>query len=152
LIAAHGEVHYGDTKEGGILAFRVATSMDGNKGGRIENSLGGVTEKACWGKRAAWLDYSGTTDGAVLGIAMMDHPGNLNHPCYWHARDYGLVGTNPFARKAFEGGEAASVRQKAGETFKFRYRVMIHKGTAKDGRVDEAYHAWIQPPKARIVG
>lgn len=153
LIAAHGDVHYGDTKEGGILAFRVATTMDGNKGGKMENSAGSVGEKQVWGKRANWLDYSGPVEGQTFGIGMMDHPSNLNHPCYWHARDYGLVGTNPFAGAAFEKGQSAEgYRQKAGETLRFRYRVLIHKGSAKEGRVDAAYHAWIQPPKATLVG
>jgi len=83
----------------------------------------------------------------------MDHPGNLNHPCYWHARDYGLVGTNPFARAAFEKGQPADgYTQKAGETLRFRYRVLIHRGNAEQGRVEDAYHAWVQPPAARVVG
>ncbi len=151
LAANYEDLHYGDTKEGGLLAFRVATSMDGSKGGRIENSVGGVTEKQCWGKRAPWLDYSGTVDGEVLGIGMMDHPGNAQHPCYWHARDYGLVGTNPFAKAAFEGGDKTGFNQKKGDTLRFRYRVLIHKGDAKAGKVDEAYHAWIQAPQARVV-
>jgi hypothetical protein len=153
LIAAHGDVHYGDTKEGGILAFRVATTMDGNKGGRMENSTGGVTEKQVWGKRATWLDYSGPVDGQIFGIGMMDHPGNLNHPCYWHARDYGLVGTNPFARASFEKGQPdTGHHQKKGETLTFRYRVLIHRGNAAEGRVDDAYHGWVQAPVGRIVG
>lgn len=151
LTAAYEDIHYGDTKEGGILAVRVASTMDGKRGGRIENSLGGVTEKQCWGKKAAWLDYSGTVDGGIVGIGMMDHPGNLNHPCYWHARDYGLVGTNPFARGAFEGGKTEGHHQKKGDTLRFRYRVMIHPGTAREARVDDAYHAWVQPPTARPV-
>ncbi len=151
LAANYEDLHYGDTKEGGLLAFRVATSMDGNKGGRIENSIGGVTEKQVWGKRAPWLDYSGTVAGEILGIGMMDHPGNAQHPCYWHARDYGLVGTNPFAKGAFEGGAKTGYHQKKGDTLRFRYRVLIHKGDAKVGKVDEAYHAWIQAPQVRVI-
>lgn len=152
LIAAHGDVHYGDTKEGGIMAFRVATSMDGNKGGRLENSTGGVGEKQVWGKRANWLDYSGPVDGQIVGIGMMDHPSNWAHPCYWHARDYGLVGTNSFAGAAFDKTASnAGHLQKAGETLRFRFRVLLHKGDAKEGRVDQAYHAWIEAPKARVV-
>jgi hypothetical protein len=151
LRATYDDLHYGDTKEGGILAVRVATSMDGNKGGRIENSLGGVTEKECWGKRAAWLDYSGKVEGEVLGIAMMDHPGNLNHPCYWHARDYGLVGTNPFAKAAFEKGlPNTGHHQKKGESLRFRYRVLIHRGEARAAKVDDEYHAWVQAPAGRV--
>jgi hypothetical protein len=152
LIAAHGPVHYGDTKEGGILAFRVATTMDGNKGGKMENGNGQVGEKMAWGKRAAWLDYSGPTGGETLGIGMMDHPGNLNHPCYWHARDYGLVGTNPFARASFEPVQPKTGHnQAAGETLRFRYRVLIHKGDARAGNVDDAYHAWIMAPRVAAI-
>jgi hypothetical protein len=153
LIAAHGDVHYGDTKEGGILAFRVATSMDGNKGGLMENNHGLKGERQVWGKRAEWLDYSGPVEGQVYGIGMMEHPANLNHPCYWHARDYGLVGTNPFARASFEPGQPnTGHHQKNGETLRFRYRVLFHKGGAKEGGVDDAYHAWIQPPQAKVAG
>jgi hypothetical protein len=153
LIASYTDVHYGDTKEGGILAFRVATTMDGNKGGRMENSNGGAGEKDVWGKRATWLDYSGPVDGQVFGIAMMDHPSNLNHPCYWHARDYGLVGTNSFAKAAFEKGlPDTGHHQKKGETLRFRYRVLIHRGGAREAQVDDAYHAWVQGPSGKVSG
>jgi hypothetical protein len=150
LTAAYSDVFYGDTKEGGILSFRVATTMDGNKGGRMENAEGGVGEKECWGKPSAWLDYSGPVGDETFGIGMMDHPGNLRHPCYWHARDYGLVGTNPFARAAFEAGEETGYRQAQGETLRFRYRVLIHRGNAAEGGVAEAYQAWVRPPQARL--
>ena len=153
FIANYGDVHYGDTKEGGILAFRVASSMDGKRGGRIENSNGAVGEKEAWGKKAAWLDYGGQVDGQVLAIGMMDHPGNLHHPCYWHARDYGLVGTNPFAEASFDKTKPnTGYTQKKGEKLLFKYRVLIHKGTAKDGKMEEAYHAWIQGPKGKVTG
>ncbi len=49
-----------------------------------------------WGKRAAWVDYSGPIDGQTLGIAFFDDPGNPGHPNRWHARDYGLFAANPF--------------------------------------------------------
>jgi hypothetical protein len=152
LAADYEDVQYGDTKEGGVLAFRVATTMDGNKGGLMENSNGGKGEKQVWGKRATWLDYSGPVEGEVLGVAMMDHPGNLHHPCYWHARDYGLVGTNPFARAAFNDGAPVTYVQKKGETLRFRYRLLIHRGAARDGGVEDAYHAWVQPPAAKLAG
>lgn len=152
LIAAYGDVHYGDTKEGGILAFRVATTMDGNKGGRLENSSGGIGEKQVWGKRANWLDYSGPVEGQIMGIGMMDHPANWGHPCYWHARDYGLVGTNSFAGSAFDrDAPKTGHTQKSGSTLHFRFRVLLHRGDAKEGKVDQAYHAWIQPPRVRAL-
>ena len=150
-IASHGDVEFGDTKEGGIIAFRVATTMDGNKGGRIENEHGGIGERECWGKRAAWVDYSGPVQGQTLGIAVMDHPGNFRHPTHWHVRDYGLFASNVFGTASFEGGNVKRGQYvlKSGERLTFRFRVLIHRGDAKAGKVAEAYHAYVQPPQAR---
>ena len=72
------EEEFGDTK-GRILSVRVATSMDAARGGKIENSYGGVNEKETWGKRAEWCDYPDRSRQAV-GIAVMDHPAtSLSH-------------------------------------------------------------------------
>ncbi len=154
MIASEGDVHFGDTKEGGIVAFRVATSMDGNKGGRIENSAGGVTEKECWGKPAAWCDYSGPTGGAVLGVAVMDHPGNFRHPTHWHVRDYGLFATNVFGTSSFEGtpGKRGEHTLKKGERLRFRYRILIHEGNARKGHVSDVFHGYVQPPVGKLAG
>ncbi len=154
LLATYRDVAYGDTKEGGLLAFRVAESMTGKNGGRMENDRGAVGEKLCWGKQAQWLDYSGKVDGEVIGLAMMDHPGNAHHPCRWHARDYGLVGTNPFAEGAFEGSKTKTPPyvQKKGSTLHFRYRVLMHRGDARAGAVSDAYHAWVMAPHGRSAG
>jgi hypothetical protein len=66
LRALYGEVVFGDTKEGGLLAIRVATTMDAAKAGRIANSEGlvyeGKGEEETWGKAAAWVDYSGPVE------------------------------------------------------------------------------------------
>lgn len=152
LTAGHGDVSIGDTKEGGILAWRVFHTMKEKEGGRMENSNGGVGEAMCWGKKAAWLDYVGPVSGELLGVAMMDHPGNPNHPCRWHTRSYGLVGSNPFSTKAFEPTAAGTLGHiKAGETMRFRYRVLLHRGNARQAMVDDHYHSWVQAPKAVTV-
>ncbi|HTL52472.1 MAG TPA: PmoA family protein, partial [Planctomycetota bacterium] len=91
LKASESDVLLKDTKEGGICSVRVATTMDGAKGGRIENSYGGVGEAETWGKPAQWCDYSGLVSGKHVGIAIFDHPFNLRHPTCWHVRDYGLM-------------------------------------------------------------
>lgn len=146
--AEFGEVTFGDTKEAGVLAVRVATSMDGARGGTIENSEGGVGEAACWGHQAAWCDYSGHVDGEVLGIAIFDHPNNPNFPTRWHVRDYGLFATNPLSKAAFDAGAATPFVLKNGEDVTFYYRVLLHRGAAKQGRVAEFYRAFSQPPLA----
>lgn len=144
------EIVYGDTKEGGLLSVRVASSMDGKSGGRIENSEGGVGEKECWGKPARWCDYSGPVGGKTVGIAVMDHPSNLRSPVHWHVRDYGLMGTNCFGTSTFAGekdGHRGEYRQAVDETLRFRYRVLLHQGDARSARVEETWRAFANQPK-----
>ena len=57
--------------------------------------------KPIWGKRADWVDYYGNVAGEIVGIAIFDHPKNLRHPTYWHARSYGLLAANPFGLREF---------------------------------------------------
>ena len=73
FIASNGDVHFGDTKEGGIMSIRVHPSMNASDGGKIENAFGGINEAETWGKRANWCDYSGVVDGIPVGIAVFDH-------------------------------------------------------------------------------
>ena len=146
--ATDGDLKFGDTKEGGIISVRVATSMDGNKGGLITNSFGGVTEVESWGKRAHWCDYSGPVEGRTVGITVFDSPANFRYPTYWHVRDYGLMTANPFALSEYYGdpNRNGSHVVKAGETFPFAYRLFIHDGDALQANVAETYHGFINPP------
>ena len=150
--ATEGPVRFGDTKEGGIASVRVATCMDGNKGGLIENANGCVTEAETWGKRAAWCDYSGAVAGRSVGVAILDHPGNFRHPTYWHVRDYGLMTANPFGRSHFTGDKErdGSYTLGAGDTLTFRYRIFIHSGDAARGRVAAEYQNYINPPSVEV--
>jgi hypothetical protein len=154
LTASYDDVQFGDTKEGGLLSFRVASSMDASKGqGRIENSAGGVGEKQCWGKPAEWCDYSGPVSGVTVGIAVMDHPGNFRSPVHWHVRDYGLMTTNCFGDSTFageEGGHRGDYTLRSGHSLTFRYRVLLHRGHAAEGGAAEAFAAYTHPPTVRL--
>src|SRR5262245_44006819 len=125
LMPARAGVLFGDTKEGGPLAVRVASTIEGKRGGLIQNAYGGRREAETWGKRAPWVDYSGTIDGTTVGIAIMDHPTSFRHPTYWHVRDYGLFAANPFGISAFTNDPAqrGDVVLVPGQTLRFRYRV-----------------------------
>lgn len=150
--ATRGKVVFGDTKEGGICSVRVASSMDGSRGGKIENSYGATTEAECWGRRASWCDYSGTAGGKIVGIAIFDTPGNLRYPTYWHVRDYGLMTANPFGVSHFkpDSGERGDYTLEARGQLVFRYRIFMHLGDANQGHVREKYHDYINPPKVRV--
>lgn len=99
--------------------------------GKAVNSAG-VRDKAVWGKRAQWVDYSGPVAGKVVGVAIFDHPDNPRHPTWWHARDYGLIAANPFGVHHFErkGAGAGDMKIPAGEKRTFRYRFYFHTGDA----------------------
>ncbi len=158
--ASSGQVTFGDTKEGGLISIRVASSMDGptrqrpENPGRMENAYGGVTEDECWGKRAQWCDYFGPVDGETVGICMMDHPTNPRYPTYWHVRNYGLMTANPFGLHDFYNDPDAHRGDwtiPAYESRNFYYRVLVHRGDTREANVRERYHEFVNPPKVELV-
>ena len=152
LTALDRDVVFGDTKEAGIIAVRVASSMDVPRGGRIVNSHGAINEKAVWGQRAGWCDYTGQVNGNQVGVAVFDHPASFGHPTFWHARDYGLMVTNPFGTSDFgrDGWEGEHILQ-AGESLSFRNRLYVHSGGAAEAGVAEKYDNYAGPPKVEVT-
>ena len=141
ITAGNEPVKFGDTKEG-TFGVRVAGNMkvEAGRGGRIVNS-GGQTDKQAWGKAASWVDYHGPVDGETVGIAMMNHPSSFRFPTHWHVRTYGLFAANPFGLHNFQNSDDVdgSHTLEPGQSMTFRYRVLIHKGDEKEGRVADAY-------------
>lgn len=147
--ASYGDVKFGDTKEGGIFALRIRPEMQANKKGVITNALGGKGEKECWGKAAAWCDYSGAIEGVgTFGAAVFDHPDNLRHPTRWHVRNYGLMGANCFGLSYFVGeDENGDYTVNDQESLTFNYRVYFHHGNADEAKVAEHYALYANPPQ-----
>lgn len=138
--ATAGPVVFGDTKEGSF-GVRTASSIrvDSKKGGKIVNSQG-QSNLAAWGKPAAWVDYHGPIDDETLGIAILNHPTSFRFPTTWHVRTYGLFAANPFGLGDFTGGKTkGEFTLTEGDTLKLRYRVLLHKGDEKEGRVAEVF-------------
>lgn len=150
LTATNGPVTFGDTKEG-TFGVRVAGTMsvDSNQGGRIINS-NGQTNAQAWAKTAAWCDYYGPVNGKIVGIAILNHPSSFRFPTYWHVRTYGLFSANPFGVSDFTNAKkgAGDYTLEAGKALTLNYRVLIHKGDEKEGRVAQAYEAYAKVPKA----
>jgi hypothetical protein len=153
LIPAAGPVTFGDTKEGGICSIRVATSMQGDRGGLITNADGGVGESQTWGWRSAWCDYSGPAGGRVVGIAILDSPSSFRHPVYWHVRDYGLMTANPFGWSHFnrDPSQNGAYTLQPGDSLDFRYRVLAHPGSAAECGIDGYYNDWTQPASVVVL-
>ena len=153
FIASAGDVHFGDTKEGGLMSIRVHPAMNASDGGEIENAFGGINEGETWGKRANWCDYSGVVDGTSVGLAVFDHIVNPRYPTYWHVRNYGLMGTNIFGSGTFErdASKDGSYTLEHGQSMHFRFRVLVHAGDATVGKVAQKYHDFINPPGVEIA-
>jgi hypothetical protein len=144
LKATDGKLVFGDTKEG-TFGVRVAEtlSVDSRRGGKIVNSRGQV-DGAAWGRPAAWVDYHGPVDGNTVGIAILNHPSSFGYPTHWHVRTYGLFAANPFGLHDFPGGKNAdgSLALARGHSVTFRYRVVLHRGNERLGKVAERFSAY----------
>lgn len=133
LTASHGPVVLGDTKEG-TFALRVCPSLthegDGAQGKMLSSE--GKKDGAVWGKQAPWVTYYGPDPkGEAVAVTIFDHPTNLRHPTWWHARTYGLFAANPFGKHDFEKLEdktVGDVKLAAGESLTLKYRVHIAAG------------------------
>ena len=141
------KVVFRDTKEG-TFAMRMATPLEERQSarpGKLVNAQGAEGEPNVWGKRSEWVDYSGELDGERVGVAMMDHPGNPRHPTYWHSRGYGLHSINPFGVSDFLNDKTknGSLPLEPGEHVRFRYRVVVHPGLAKD-KIAELYKQYVK--------
>jgi hypothetical protein len=143
LIASAGDVTFTDTKEGSFgLRLCSSLSMTENKAAHITTSEG-KTDRQAWGSRAKWVTYHGPDPkGNAVTVTVFDHPQNLRHPTWWHARDYGLFAANPFGIHDFEQS-ADKIKGNhplpQGQTLTLRYRVLIESGNPVQERLAETF-------------
>ena len=148
--ASAGPVTFGDTKEG-MFGVRVASTMDvkNKKGGKITNAEG-LTDDAAWGKASRWVDYTGTVEGKTVGIAILNHPNSFRYPTTWHVRTYGLFAANPFGWHDFGQKDSGAHMIPAGESLRFRYRVLLHEGDTDSAKIPDAFKSYAEPPTIEI--
>ena len=79
--------HVGQTVDGVVITASTP-SIASIKGGRISPDSAGTPQV----------------------VTLMDHPSNLRHPTWWHARDYGFMAANPFGRAAFHAGSPSKMK------------------------------------------
>jgi hypothetical protein len=142
ILANHGSVTFGDTKEG-TFAVRLGAELSAPHDHMI-NSNGAQGESAIWGKPADWVSYSGTVSGKPVGIAVFDGPKSFRHPTTWHARAYGLLAANPFGAREFtkDPNKDGSWTVPEGQSIKFQYRVVIYDGKFSPAQLAALYHAY----------
>ena len=148
LIASHGDLKLGDTKEG-TMAIRLPATMSvsgPNAHGHILTSEG-ARDGATWGKRAKWVDYTGPVNGKPVGVALFDSPQNPRYPTWWHVRTYGLFAANPLGEHYFDKKPAGAgdLKIAAGERITFRYRFVFHSGGENAAQIEKRYQDYASP-------
>lgn len=118
------ELSFGDEEEMG-LAVRVATPLAVKHGGRLLDSAGRIGEKQIRGQHASWCNYSGTIDGLRAGVLLVPDSA-ISLTARYHARDYGLLAANPFARQALDAGDKLTTTIARGESLRLRFAVVLH--------------------------
>jgi len=94
-------------------------------------SSNGLKGDSVWSSKGNWVMLTGKKDGRDITIGMFDHPANVGYPAYWHARGYGLFSVNPLGRKVFSNGkEELNFTLQPGQSVTFRYRIVVHSGSA----------------------
>ena len=98
-----------------------------------------------WGKRAKWVELSGIIEDEKVSVIILDHPENVGHPTYWHARGYGLFAANPLGMETFsEGKEKLNLTLDPGQSVTFKYRMLILTGQIDPPAINDAYSKYIK--------
>lgn len=110
------------------IVTKVKATKDASVTGNYLTSEGKQGD-AAWGSRGNWCMLYGKKGGDTISIVMIDHPGNIGYPTYWHARNYGLFSANPLGQKVFsQGKQILNFALAKGKRTSFRYRVVIASG------------------------
>lgn len=112
-----------------VIGIRLSPQFDEKNGGMPVNAEGLRGELATRGKASRYLDWRTQINHEDVGVAILDHPKNLNAPARWHLRRFGFFTANPFGRRVFDPhSESAAKPLKPQEKIRLRYRVIVHSG------------------------
>ena len=147
LLAPNVSVSMGDTKEGAFGLRLNDTLKELGGSGRYVNAEGLETAANVWGKTSPWVAIRGSVKDAAgskdVTVAILAHPSGLNHPPYWHARDYGLFAVNPFARKGYDPSAPERITRLAvGDRLNIRFRLTVYSGKVDKARLDRDFQRY----------
>lgn len=155
LTAQDEEVSFKDVKDG-FFAIRVARELEHpsdkpdifvdakgieTKVDKLDNTgisgnyhtSEGIDGESAWSTRGKWNNLTGKIKNEDISIAIIDHPGNINFPTYWHARGYGLFAANPLGEKIFsKDKKELNFKLTRNQSVTFKYRTVITSGKVLD--------------------
>jgi len=104
----------------------------------------GRTGDAVWGTRGRWTMLAGKVNQEPITLVMLDHPGNIGFPTYWHARGYGLFAANPLGQEVFSNGkEKLNFTLEPKQSVTFRYRLLILSAPTSADQVEKEYQKFV---------
>jgi hypothetical protein len=88
-----------------------------------------------------WADQSGRfgSGSSASGVSIFQAPANPQYPAGWCLRYYGFLGVS------WPGEEVYTLEP--GQPLTLSFRVWVHRGDSKEGRVEEAFNAFIERPE-----
>ena len=116
-------VHLGQT-DCALLSMRLAGCMQPRFGGLWRNGLGDCELEQIEGRRSAWISCTGVTEGATIGVVVLDHPDNLTYPSAWRIADDRTVAAAAF--------ETCSMTLLPRESVAIRYRIQTYADYVDD--------------------
>ncbi len=122
--------------------------MDNTGVSGLYRSSEGKTGDDVWGTRGRWTMLTGKVGDEPVTLALLDHPGNVGFPTYWHARGYGLFAANPLGQSVFSPGkEPLNFTLSPKQSVTFRYRLVILNGAATPDQIEEQYQNFLSQVK-----
>jgi hypothetical protein len=106
-----------------LFAARMVPELSVPSGGVLVNAQGDLAEAGTFGVASPWCDYSGSRNGILEGLAILQHPANRWYPAKWFTRDYGFFSPTPMYWP-----EGDCIKLPKGEVVTLRYRVVVHAG------------------------
>jgi hypothetical protein len=91
--------------------------------------------------RALAMDYHGAVQNSQVGMAICDHPDNLNHPSPWYAIRTPVM--SYFSPAVICYGPASL---SAGQSMTLKYRVLVHAGHWGADRLREEHDRFVRSP------
>jgi hypothetical protein len=108
-------------------------------GGTMINAEGLTGEKGTFGQASAWIDCSGSRQGKIEGMAIMQHPSNEWYPSPWFTRDYGFFSPTPMY---WPNDMEKGTMLKKGQIIKLRYRTLVHSGNHETAKIADQFEKY----------
>ncbi|MEZ5278590.1 MAG: PmoA family protein [Opitutaceae bacterium] len=132
------EYHYGG------VAVRGNGAWNGAENAHFLNADGESDRIAANASRNRWCAMSGPVDGAIAGIAFLDHPENLRSP-----QPLRVHPTEPYF--CYSPSQLGPFTIDPNTPYRARYRIVVFDGEADPGQLDRLWNDFAHPPEVETI-